>query len=54
MPARVGKRGEALTCSPWQATQVGATEAPFFALPDAIFERVAAVQAMRVGVRSGG
>ena len=41
-------------CSPWQAPQLSATNAPFCALPDAICRSVARVQAIRVGVRRGG
>lgn len=40
--------------SPWQARQLSATKAPLCSLPDATRASVAPVQAIRVGVRSGG
>src|SRR5215472_6987509 len=51
----MGIRFDELTpCSPWQAPQLSAMNAPFCLFPDATSSSVAPVHATRVGVRNGG
>ena len=55
IPARMGMRMDRLTpFSPWPAPQLSATKAPRCSLPDATCASVALVQAICVGMRTGG